>query len=1042
MSTRRHAIIVLILSLLLLAACGDTRPTTVVDQPATTPGLEPTATDVPLIHTPTPPAATTPEPEPTATNVPPTQTPTPPAVSHAPEIIGLTDQTVSDGERFPTLHLDEYVVDTEHGADKITWQVSGNVALGTRLIGNNLIVSVPDTNWAGSETLQVKACDPDDLCDSVDITFTVLAENDAPLLNVGGQVIFPGETFAEIVLADHVYDEESPDDDLTWSYSGNVDLGVSIAAGIATITLPDANWRGQETVQFQVCDPEGACGTRDALFWVMEESSDVEVTFVGNAGFLFTAGDKKILIDALFQSQYMVSDQVLDLMLTAQPPFDGIDLILATHNHADHFVPEQVLECLQNNPEAVFVSTSEAVDMLHVHSDFDALRERVIPIQLQEGEQTQLVANGVGLEMFYLSHGAGAPDNLGFLVTIGGHRLFHTGDLVSDDVTVPYLQAYHLPDKHIDVVLFPWFFLVDRDGLPLATEGIQAQQIIPIHWDGRDDDTLNRVANYVPDAIFFYEELDSWVLASNTSASPPPTIQVPLGSPATIDGFIAPGEWDGALVTELTNGGELLLMHDGGDLFLGIRARDQGYGSICVVQDNQVSILHASAALGSAIFEKEDDAWHRTQQFSWCCRSLEDSPERQALFETEGWMASISYMEPPEEMEYQITMGEEPLTLAVVYQEGRHRDTALWWPETLDDDCLGLVTRPGDLPEQLEFSPKSWVTLVVSTETVQPTPTAVPVSLPPLQAISVGNADQVSQLRRLEIPEFEQVRETCGVAFSPDGKHLAAACMSPIVPLWDVETGQLVRTFESPGPVWTSVAFSPDGKMLATGGQGSAIHLWDVSTGESLREIPAVSGYISVLAFSPDGQQLAAGSFVGSAAVWDVTTGERLTEFRQHQTRVNSVAFSPDGQLVVSGGGDNKARVWNAVTGEEILVLEGPTFFVEDVEFSLDGSLIAGASDDGTLRLWDATSGELLETMYGHYDSVNGLAFSPDGQLLASCSNDRNPRLWDVESGEMLVELEGHSRYAIRPAFNPSGTLLATVSWDGTVLLWSVPQGE
>ena len=158
------------------------------------------------------------------------------------------------------------------------------------------------------------------------------------------------------------------------------------------------------------------------------------------------------------------------------------------------------------------------------------------------------------------------------------------------------------------------------------------------------------------------------------------------------------------------------MMHDGDFLYLAVRSRRLGYGSICVAEDDEISILHASAALGTAVFEKDQDGWQRTRQFEWCCRSTEDSPERQAHLKEEGWMASTGNMGSPNEMEYQIATHGRALTLAVVYQQGPNRHTALWWPKNLDDGCLELVSIPDDPPERLSFEPGAWVTIIPSTD--------------------------------------------------------------------------------------------------------------------------------------------------------------------------------------------------------------------------------------------------------------------------------------------------------------------------------------
>jgi hypothetical protein len=193
------------------------------------------------------------------------------------------------------------------------------------------------------------------------------------------------------------------------------------------------------------------------------------------------------------------------------------------------------------------------------------------------------------------------------------------------------------------------------------------------------------------------------------------SLQVPQGTAPSIDGTFSPGEWDGALKTDLSNGGELMIMHNDGYLYLGIRSRAMGYGSICTVDDNQVSILHSSAGLGTAIFGRDGDDWRRIQQFSYCCWEAAQSTLEEFL-QQEGWVASVGTRGVPEEMEYQIEMSDGSLTLAVVYVDDFTFETRLYWPDTLDDDCLGLTLIPEDPPKGLLFSPETWVTIRASTE--------------------------------------------------------------------------------------------------------------------------------------------------------------------------------------------------------------------------------------------------------------------------------------------------------------------------------------
>ena len=135
-----------------------------------------------------------------------------------------------------------------------------------------------------------------------------------------------------------------------------------------------------------------------------------------------------------------------------------------------------------------------------------------------------------------------------------------------------------------------------------------------------------------------------------------------------------------------------------------------------------------------------------------------------------------------------------------------------------------------------------------------------------------------------------------------------------ILYFWDVETGQLLRTFTEHGYKINRIAFSPDGQTLAIGSgytirgnDGGDLTLWNLETGTRLHTLVGHSYYISDVAFSPDGQTLTSASGEGTLRFWNVETGQLLYTSNDHTNGITDVAFSSDGRRLATVSGDSHA---------------------------------------------------------------------------------------------------------------------------------------
>jgi len=201
-------------------------------------------------------------------------------VNDAPVVSDIPDQTIAEGSTFTTISLDNYVTDVDNTDAQMTWTYSGNSELTVSIVTRIATISIPSVDWNGAETITFRATDPGSLWDDDAATFTVTPVNDAPVVSdIPDQTIAEGSTFTTISLDNYVSDVDNTDAQMTWTYSGNDQLTVSIVNRIATITIPDINWYGTETITFNATDPSGLGDEDSAVFTVTSVNDEPEADF-------------------------------------------------------------------------------------------------------------------------------------------------------------------------------------------------------------------------------------------------------------------------------------------------------------------------------------------------------------------------------------------------------------------------------------------------------------------------------------------------------------------------------------------------------------------------------------------------------------------------------------------------------------------------------------------------------------------------------------------------------------------------------------------
>ena len=290
--------------------------------------------------------------------------------------------------------------------------------------------------------------------------------------------------------------------------------------------------------------------------------------------------------------------------------------------------------------------------------------------------------------------------------------------------------------------------------------------------------------------------------------------------------------------------------------------------------------------------------------------------------------------------------------------------------------------------------------------------------------------------KNVGVKNFAQHSNAVGsVAFSPDGLTLASGSKDKTIKIWDLATGNLIRSFDGDSSAIWSVAFNSDGTELVTGSSYWRIMLWNLKIGELIRTFEHNSTVWSV-AISEDGKTLVSGSGDTTSKIWNVETGELVYNLPDHSDHVYSVALTPDGKTLVSGSKDKTITIVDVETGRLIKTLEGHSDAVRTMAISRDGKILVSGSYDGTIKIWNLATGELIRTLLGHSKEVLAVAISPDGKTIASGSKDQTIKIWDLSSGVLLNTLTGHSNEVYAVTFSPDGKTIASGGKDNMIKLW------
>ena len=193
------------------------------------------------------------------------------------------------------------------------------------------------------------------------------------------------------------------------------------------------------------------------------------------------------------------------------------------------------------------------------------------------------------------------------------------------------------------------------------------------------------------------------------------TVPILETEPPTLDGQLAAGEWESALRMDVGEEAEAYVGRWNGALYVALRGPAMLIGSLLIQSDDRVRVLHASAALGTGIYERDGDVWVLREGFSWQCRMTGFSEpavtQRDEFLERSGWLATISRLGPMNEMEYRIEEVHAPMRILILAMTLTDGNPILSWPVPPGTAEAHRTIITGPLPEYTSFDLEAWLDL-------------------------------------------------------------------------------------------------------------------------------------------------------------------------------------------------------------------------------------------------------------------------------------------------------------------------------------------
>ncbi|MBI3722072.1 MAG: WD40 repeat domain-containing protein, partial [Fimbriimonas ginsengisoli] len=274
-----------------------------------------------------------------------------------------------------------------------------------------------------------------------------------------------------------------------------------------------------------------------------------------------------------------------------------------------------------------------------------------------------------------------------------------------------------------------------------------------------------------------------------------------------------------------------------------------------------------------------------------------------------------------------------------------------------------------------------------------------------LVAAGVGSAPLV-QITPLKTYQGSHV---IALAAASTGSRFAATMEDGSVRIIDASTRITGQTLIGhPQPPY-AVVWSADSKLIASGDESARVFVWDVHSGQRIKTFRSHIRGIQRLSFDPKHTRLMSTGKDDVLKIYNLKTGKDEHTILGKGANFYGAMFDRKGSRILTGILGDGARLYD-LSGNLVGLLKGHQGMgVNDVDLNSSGSRALTVGRDGNAIVWDMGSRAPLGALQGHKDWVQSGRFSPNGRMAATSSVDRTVRIWDTVKMTSVGILENES---------------------------------